>query len=55
VCEDALPNPPRPNFRKGRQDADRDVGGCGGGMGGEFCGGHGKGEEDGMEGIQARR
>ena len=55
MCEDALPNPRRPNFRKGRQDVDCNIGGCGRGMGGQFRGGHGKGEEDEMEGIQGRR
>jgi hypothetical protein len=55
VGEDALPSPPRPNFRKGRQDADCNAGRCGGKMGrGVFRGGHGKGKEDGV-GIQAGR
>lgn len=49
VGEDALPNPPRPNFRKGRQDADFNAGVCGGRIGrGVFRGGHGKGKEDGV-------
>ena len=54
--EDALPNPPRPDIRKGRQYADCNAGECGGRMGeGVFRGEHGKGRDVGVGRIRAGR